>query len=311
MGDEEIERIKEEILRLKSEKGMAVFAHNYQIPPIQDVADVVGDSLYLAYKGQEVEQETIVMCGVDFMAESVKLLNPDKRVVHPNTRSRCPMAAMVDVPSLKKFKEEHPKALVVAYVNTTAAVKAETDVCVTSANAVDIVKHLDAEEIIFIPDSNLGLYVMRHVKDKKIHLWPGYCHVHQDITPEIIRKMKEKHPEAVVMVHPECTPEVIDLADVVASTEGMVKYARASPKREFIVGTEREHAYRLKTEMPDKVFYSIPTAICPNMKKITLQDLLTAVKTLSPEVVLPEDVMVRAKKPLERMIEISKKLKKI
>lgn len=303
--------MKEEIIRLKKEKGAAIFAHNYQIPPIQDVADVVGDSLYLAYRGQEVEEDTIIMCGVDFMAESVKILNPGKRVIHPNPRSRCPMAAMVDAPSLRRFKEEHPDAVVVAYVNTTAAVKAESDVCVTSANAVDIIKYLDAKEIIFIPDSNLGLYVMRHVKDRKIHLWPGYCHVHQDISPQTIRRMKEEHPDAVVMVHPECTPEVIDLADVVASTEGMVKYAKSSDKKEFIVGTEREHAYRLKKEMPEKVFYSIPTAICPNMKKITLPDVLAAVQNLSPEVTLPPDIMERARRPLERMIEISKKLKKI
>lgn len=298
--------IVSEIEQLRADKGAVILAHNYQIPQIQDLADFVGDSLALAIRATKVDSDLIIFCGVDFMAESALILNPRKTIVHPNPGAKCPMAAMADIEGLKVVKEKNPEAVVVSYVNTTALVKTETDVCCTSANAVKVIKSLDNDTVIFVPDSNLGLYAQRFVPDKKFIFWPGYCHVHQDISVEQIKNLKTKHPEAEVLVHPECSPDVIDIADYVYSTEGMVKHCSSSNSKEFIIGTEEGLVHRLKKENPDKIFYAIPNALCPNMKKITLQNTRDALKNLEPKVVLSEEVIRRAKAPLDRMVAIGR-----
>jgi quinolinate synthase len=294
------------IIRLKRKKGATILAHNYQIPPIQDLADIVGDSLALAVSATNVDSELIIFCGVDFMAESAKILNPEKTVVHPNPKAKCPMASMVDVEGLRMAKKKNPDAIVVSYVNTTAAVKTETDICCTSANAVKVIKSLSEDTVLFVPDSNLGLYVQRFVPEKKFIFWPGYCHVHQDITVEQIRELKGLHPKAEVLVHPETSPGVIDSADFALSTEGMVRHCAKSDSKEFIIGTEEGLVHRLKKENPDKTFYSIPDAICPNMKKIGLEDVLNALETLEPKVKLSDEVIKKARAPLDRMVAIGR-----
>jgi len=298
--------IVSEIEQLRSDKDAVILAHNYQIPQIQDLADFVGDSLALAIQATKVDSDLIIFCGVDFMAESALILNPKKTIVHPNPSAKCPMAAMADVEGLKLVKKKNPEAIVVSYVNTTALVKTETDVCCTSANAVKVIKSLNNDTVIFVPDSNLGLYAQRFVTDKKFIFWPGYCHVHQDISVEQIKSLKTRHPDAEVLVHPECSPDVIDIADYVYSTEGMVKHCSSSNSKEFIIGTEEGLVHRLKKENPGKIFYAIPNALCPNMKKITLENTLDALKNLEPKVVLPKEVIERARAPLDRMVAIGR-----
>jgi len=298
--------IVSEIEQLRSDKDAVILAHNYQIPQIQDLADFVGDSLALAIQATKVDSDLIIFCGVDFMAESALILNPKKTIVHPNLSAKCPMAAMADVEGLKLVKKKNPEAIVVSYVNTTALVKTETDVCCTSANAVKVIKSLNNDTVIFVPDSNLGLYAQRFVTDKKFIFWPGYCHVHQDISVEQIKSLKTRHPDAEVLVHPECSLDVIDIADYVYSTEGMVKHCSSSNSKEFIIGTEEGLVHRLKKENPGKIFYAIPNALCPNMKKITLENTLDALKNLEPKVVLPKEVIERARAPLDRMVAIGR-----
>jgi len=296
--------IQQRIRELAEEKDVVILAHNYQVPEVQDIADIVGDSLVLAMKAAKVEQSTIMFCGVDFMAESAKALSPEKKVIHPVPGSMCPMAHMVEVSTLLEFKEQHPGAPVVAYVNTTAEVKAYADICCTSANAVKVVRSLEEKEVIFIPDSNLGAYVQSQVPEKKVHLWAGYCHVHNDITVEQIEEEKRKHPDAVVMVHPECRLDVIGIADAVASTEGMIRIARETDAKEFIIGTEEGLAYRMSREIPRKTFYPIETAICPNMKKIGVEDVLRALENMGPEVELSDEIIEANRPPLERMLAL-------
>lgn len=298
--------IVDEIHKLREEKNAVILAHNYQIPPIQDLADFIGDSLALAIQATKVESDLIIFCGVDFMAESALILNPQKIVVHPNPMAKCPMAAMVDVEGLRMAKKENPNATVVSYVNTTASVKTETDICCTSANAVKVIKSLDTDTILFVPDSNLGLYAQRFLPDIKFIFWPGYCHVHQDISVEQILDLKKDHPGAEILVHPECSPDVIDSADYVFSTEGMVRHCSSSSSKEFIIGTEEGLVHRLKKETPDKIFHSIPNAICPNMKKISLENTLDALKTLEPKLVLSKEVIEKARAPLDKMVAIGR-----
>jgi quinolinate synthase len=303
---EEVRELQAEILGLKRERDALLLVHNYQRPEIQDIADIMGDSLGLSIKASQTESSVIVFCGVDFMAQSAKILSPQKTVLHPNQDAKCPMAAMIDVESLRELKAEHPDAVVVSYVNTTADVKAETDICCTSANAIKVVKSVPEEKVIFTPDENLGLYVKRFVKDKEFVLWPGYCYTHSKIYPEEIKRLRDLHPAAVVMVHPECPPETIDASDHVLSTEGMVNLAQKSDAKEFIVGTEKELCYRLKKENPGKEFYPPRGAVCPHMKYIRLIDVLSALKAMNPEIELPDDVIEKARKPLERMVEIGR-----
>jgi len=295
-------RIKE----LKKKHNAIILAHNYQIPEVQDIADFLGDSLDLAMKATKTDAENIIFCGVDFMAQSAKILNPSKNVIIPDIEAVCPMANMVKPDDLKKLKNKNPDAEVVAYINTTAETKTLSDICCTSANGVKIVKTLKSNKVIFIPDRNLGLYIQRFVKDKEMILWPGICPIHHNIRKDEILKLKRQHPDAEILVHPECRPEIIDISDHVFSTSGMVNYAKNSDKKEFIIGTEKELCYRLKKENPDKTFYPLKKAICPNMKKITLEKVLNSLETLEQKIILPDEIMNKAKQPLQRMMEIGR-----
>lgn len=295
--------IQNEIRNWMRKRKAVILAHNYQRPEIQDIADALGDSLGLAIKATQTDAEVIVFCGVDFMAESAKVVNPEKTVLHPNLAAKCPMAAMLDIDGLRELKAEHPDAYVVGYVNTDAESKTEMDICCTSSNAVKIVKNVSAKKIIFVPDSNLGLYVQRFVKDKEIIFWPGYCPTHVEIRKEDLLALKAQHPDAEVLVHPECTPDVIDIADVTLSTEGMMRHLKKTPKKKIIVGTEKNMLYRMKKEIPQKTYIEVPAAICPNMREISLQDILACLQNMHPEIILSEDIIEQAKVPLERMIE--------
>lgn len=292
-------------MELKRERNAVILAHNYQIPEIQDIADFVGDSLGLAMEAAQTDAEVIVFCGVDFMAESAKVLNPQKVVLHPEQKARCPMAAMCEPEALRLLKKDFPRAEVVAYVNTSAECKAEADVCCTSSNAVKVVNALDSDLVIFIPDENLASYVQRYT-EKDIIPWPGYCPTHDAITVEKLSKLKAEHPGAVILVHPECRPEVIDMADAARSTEGMLNYIRDSPKTEFIIGTEQDMVHRLKKELPAKTYYTVTGAVCPTMKLITLENIIAALETMTPEITLDAELMERAKRPLQRMLEIGR-----
>jgi quinolinate synthase len=303
MDRKEIER---KITNLKEKNDIIILAHNYQSPEVQDIADFLGDSLDLALKATRTDAENIVFCGVDFMAESSKILNPNKNVIHPDVDAKCPMAGMVDAESLGWLIKDNPDAEVVSYINTTAEVKAITDICCTSANGEKVVRASSAEKIIFVPDRNLGLYIQRFVPEKEMILWPGICPTHHKIQKEEILNIKKKHPKAEIMVHPECRPEIIDLADHVFSTSGMVRYSKKSDTKEFIIGTEIDMCYRLKKESPKKTFYSLSSAVCPNMKKITLQKVLKSVESLEPKIDLSKDVMQKAKMPLQKMMDIGR-----
>ncbi|MEM0449646.1 MAG: quinolinate synthase NadA [Methanomassiliicoccales archaeon] len=294
------------IMHLKRERNAVILAHNYQMPEVQDVADFVGDSLGLSILASEVDAEVIVFCGVDFMAESAKVLNPKKTVLLPEPEAQCPMAAMIDVKGLKTFKEKHPDAEVVGYVNTSAATKAEMDICCTSSNAVKVVSSLKSEKILFVPDENLGYWVQKSLPKKKLILWPGFCPIHNSVTREDVLREKLRYPQAKVLAHPECRPEVLDLADAVKSTEGMIKYVRDSSDWEFIIVTERELLHRLNKEAPGKRFHSIPGMICPNMKRISLGSIIHSLEYMKEEIILPENVMSRARKPLERMMAVGR-----
>jgi quinolinate synthase len=300
--NEIVQRIEE----LKQSHDAIILAHNYQIPPVQDVADFLGDSLDLAMRATQTDAKYIIFCGVDFMAQSSQILNPDKTVIHPDIKAECPMAAMVDAKNLAAFKKKYPKAKVVAYINTSAEVKALSDICCTSSNGAKVVHSLSEKEIIFVPDRNLGMYIQRFITDKTMILWPGYCSTHDNITTADIQDIKNQHPQAEILVHPECSPDVIDLADHAFSTNGMVNYAKKSETQEFIIGTEKDMCYRLKNENPHKFFYPIPSAICTNMKKITLEKVLKSLETLQPKLTISQEIMTKAKKPLQRMMEVGR-----
>ena len=296
------ESMKEEILKLKKEKDAVLLVHNYQRGEIQDLADHLGDSLGLSQQAAQVSGRMIVFCGVKFMAETAKILSPDKTVLLPRPDAGCPMANMVDVQELKELKARHPRATVVTYVNSTAEVKAESDVCCTSANAIQVVQNVDADEIIFTPDRNLAHYAQRFTP-KKIIPWDGYCYVHDRFTEEEVLRAKEAHPDALLMVHPECRPEVIDRADEVLSTSGMVRMARESTAKTFLVGTEEGMLYRLKKENPEKTFYSAGTAkMCLGMKVTKIEDLYQAIVREQHVIDIPQDIIDRARTALESML---------
>lgn len=291
------------ILEVKRKKNAVILVHNYQRPDIQDIGDFVGDSLGLALKASETDMDVIVFCGVHFMAETASILNPDRIVLLPEIRAGCPMADMAPVEAVRRAKELHPNSVVVSYVNTTAAVKAESDYCCTSSNAVRVTRVVEGREILFLPDRNLAAYVAKHVPEKRIIPWDGYCHVHQDITVKDVMEVLANHPGAEIIAHPECTEEVLSVADHIRSTSGMVAAALESSADEFVVATEAGMVYPLKRAVPNKSFY--PTAnepFCPNMKLITLPKVLLALENLEPRVTVPEDVRVRALLPVERML---------
>ncbi|NLJ77460.1 MAG: quinolinate synthase NadA [Peptococcaceae bacterium] len=305
MDQKTIEKLSEKILQLKNERKAVILAHFYQPPEVQDVADFIGDSLALSQRAANTDAEVIVFCGVHFMAESASILSPDKIVVLPDKNAGCPMADMIDVAQLRQKKQEIPEATVVCYVNTTASVKAECDIACTSANAVNVVASLPQEQpVLFVPDKNLGHYIISET-GRDMVLWEGCCNIHDLLPIEDIRKAKEKHPEALLMVHPECRPEVVAEADKVASTAGMINFACESEADEFIVATEKGILHPLKKRCPDKHFYmASERLVCTDMKKITLDKVYQALLTLEPRVKVPMEIRERALGCLERMLEI-------
>lgn len=301
MGEDMIEAIN----RLRRERNAVILAHNYQRGEVQDVADFVGDSLELSQKAARVEDaDVIVFCGVHFMAETASILSPDKVVLLPDENAGCPMADMIDAEALRKLKSEHPAAEVVCYVNSSAEVKAESDICCTSANATRIVASLPADrEIIFVPDQYLGHYAASQ-SGREVIPWHGYCPTHAKIIPPDIERLRGEYPAAKVIVHPECRPDVIALADEVASTSGILRFAGRDDVTDLIVGTEMGIIHRLQKENPGKNFIPIsPRAVCPNMKLITLEKVMWALQEMKPEVKVPEDVRLKAKAAVDRMIE--------
>ncbi|MFO7871744.1 MAG: quinolinate synthase NadA [Kiritimatiellia bacterium] len=300
------ESLTEKVVRLKQVRNAVILAHNYQLPEVQDIADFAGDSLGLSRQAAKTEAEVIVFCGVDFMAETAAILSPEKKVLMPDLNAGCPMADMITAEDLRRMKTEHPGARVVCYVNSTADVKAESDVCCTSANAVRVVESFDkTEEIIFVPDKYLGAYVQEET-GRKLLLWPGYCPTHVRIMPKHIERLKSSHPHAVTMVHPECTPDVRRMADQVLSTGGMCRFAASSQAGEFIVGTETGIIHRLRKENPGRHFYpAAESAVCPNMKRTTLEKVLWSLQDMRHVVTVQEKTAVRARCAIERMLEIT------
>jgi quinolinate synthase len=297
--------LAERILKLKKEKNAVILVHNYQLGEVQDIGDFVGDSLGLSQNAAKMEAEVIVFCGVHFMAETAAITCPQMTVLLPDRHAGCPMANMITPGQLRQRKKELPGAGVVCYVNSTAAVKAESDICCTSANAVQVVESIDNDEILFVPDQYLGHYVSTKT-DKKIHLWPGYCPTHARIQPQHITQLKQENPRAKVVVHPECRPEVIALADEVASTGGMIRYARRDDVQEMIVGTEIGIIHRLKKENPGKKFIPVTEqAVCPNMKLITLEKVLWSLEEMRPVVKVPEPIRIKAKAAVDKMLAIT------
>ena len=320
--------LQEQILEFKERKRAIILSHNYQRDEVQEIADFVGDSLELSRVAATKDCEMIVFCGVHFMAESASILSPDKIVLLPEEEALCPMADMIRVDSprpvrtrfpgfenpppyvfppeytLRDIKKEYPGVPVVAYVNTTAEVKAESDICCTSANVVKVIESLPGDEVICIPDKNLSVWAAKNTR-KRVIAWDGYCNIHERVSAEDVRKARVEHPKALIMAHPECRIEVLEVADHVTSTSGMLRYAHASAAREFVVGTEIGLMHRLRKENPEKEFYPLrKDMICPNMKKTTLKSVLRAFQENTFVVKVPEEIRVPAKRALDRMLEI-------
>jgi quinolinate synthase len=300
----ESRELKQEIRRLLDQHNAILLAHNYQRDEIQEIADITGDSLALSIAAAETDRNVIVFCGVHFMAESAAILAPEKVVLLPRSDAGCPMADMVTPEGLREMKGKYPGAVVVTYVNSSAAVKAESDICCTSSNAINVVNSLEASEVILVPDQNLGNYIAKYT-DKICHLWEGYCPTHERLTVEDVERAKQENPDGLFIAHPECPPEILDLADHICSTSGMYSYARENPSKKFIIGTEMGILYRLRKENPEKEFI-LPTSklICPNMKLTSLEDVLSCLQTMSPEISVPSDVRKKAKRTLDRMLAV-------
>jgi quinolinate synthase len=297
--------LTKDILALKQERNAVIVAHNYQIDDVQAVADVIGDSFALSKYCASVPQDVIVFCGVHFMAESAKILSPQKTVLLPEINAGCPMADMVTAEDLRALKRNHPNAAVVCYINTSAAVKAESDICCTSSNAVKVIQSLAEEEIIFVPDKNLGNYIAKKVPEKRMIIWDGYCVTHHRVTLEDVQKAKKAHPDAVLLVHPECRPEVVELADFVGSTRQIIDFAAAAKEKKFIIGTEMGVLFSLKRNNPEKTFYLASQGlICPNMKKTRLESVYNALKQMRYTIELEEEIMIKARTTLERMLKV-------
>ncbi|MHB9096466.1 MAG: quinolinate synthase NadA [Syntrophales bacterium] len=299
-----VDRIK----KLRKERKAVILAHNYQIPEVQDIADFVGDSLELSIKASQTDAEVIVFCGVHFMAETAKILSPKKTVLLPDKDAGCPMANMITAEDLRGLKAKHPEAKALCYVNTSADVKAECDLCCTSANAVRMVQEVlkDAREIIFVPDRYLAAFVAGKT-GREFITWPGFCPTHAKILPEHIEAARARHPGAVVMVHPECRPEVAAIADIVVSTGGMSRFAKETPAREIIVGTEPGIIHRLKKEAPEKIFHPVSDAvICPNMKKTTVEKILWSLEDMTHQIAVPDEIATRARRCIQAMLDIGR-----
>jgi len=300
-----LKQAREKIAKLKKELQAIIVAHNYQRPEVQDVADFTGDSLELARKCVGIETEVIVFCGVRFMAETAAILNPASTVLLSHPDAGCPLADTIGIESLKQWKHRYPEAAVVAYVNTTAAIKAESDICCTSANGVEAVNLVPNGEILFIPDRNLGHYISTKVS-KRIILYPGFCYVHDSVTAEQVILARQRYPQAKVLVHPECRPEVISLADAALSTSQMLRYARESNHKLFLIGTEKGMLYLLRKQNPEKEFHSMANNfICTDMKKTTLETIVKVMQTMGNVVTVPEEIRVKAKQAIDKMLAIS------
>lgn len=298
--------IQEEILKLKKEKDICILAHCYQSPDILEVADFVGDSFALSVSASKVTNKTVIMCGVRFMAETVKILSPDKKVILANGDAGCPMAEMMDKELIEQVKEKYPDYTVVAYINTTSELKTVCDVCVTSSSALKICKSLDTDKILFIPDKNLGSYIAKQLPEKEFKLLSGGCPTHARMGISDVKKAKAAHPEALFLVHPECVPEVVAEADYVGSTTGIMNYAKESDAKEFIIGTESSIVSHLQLACPDKMFYPLSKdLVCHNMKLTTIVDVLNSVKGIGgEEIELDEEVRLGAKRCIDKMIEL-------
>ena len=302
-----IREIQEEILRLKKERDFCILAHSYQTSDILEIADFTGDSYALSVKAKDTPQKNVLMCGVRFMAETVKILSPEKNVYLSNPTAGCPMAEQMDKEMIRAVKMQYPDYTVVAYINTTAELKTICDVCVTSSNALKIVKKLPNEHIFFIPDENLGRFVAKQVPEKNFIFNDGYCHVHASIRKDQVEAAKKAHPNAPFIVHPECRPEILDLADFIGSTSEIIDYASSADAKEFIIGTELGVLYELKKQNPDKIFYSAGSAqCCPNMKKITLEKIVHVLETGEHSMSVTDEMRTQANRPLERMLELAK-----
>lgn len=300
MDQELVERIS----RLRVERDAVILAHNYMPGPVQDIADFAGDSLELSRLAAKATQSVIVFCGVHFMAETAKILSPEKTVLIPDPQAGCPMADMITLQGLRDFKRRHPGLPVVTYVNSSAEVKSESDICCTSANAVRVVESLPDEAVLFVPDQSLAAFVASKTS-KLIIPYCGFCPTHHRILAQDVLKTKQEHPTALVVAHPECTQEVLSLADAIESTSGMLRYVKASSATEFIMCTERGLLHGLKKQNPDKVFYNpSPLNICPNMKKITLEKVLWSLEDMKYEITLPDEMISKARNAIERMIAI-------
>jgi quinolinate synthase len=297
--------ITQKIEACKRKRNAVILVHNYQLPEVQEIGDYIGDSLELARISTDIEQDVIVFCGVHFMAETAKIINPDKTVLMPDLHAGCPMADMITQEQLQEEKGKHPQAAVVTYINSTAQVKANSDICCTSANGESVAKSLPHSEIIFTPDKYLGSYIQRQVSDKTFYLWNGYCPTHMVFTVDRIQALKEKHPDAELLVHPECRVEVQDMADAICSTSQMILRAQQSRASRFIICTEIGMLYRLQKENPTKTFIpGDPNAICPNMKLTTLEKVLWSLEDNEHQISIDEDIRAKALNAIERMIAL-------
>ncbi len=297
--------IKKQIRDLLITHNAVLLAHNYMRDEVQEIADITGDSLALSIEASKTAADVIVFCGVHFMAESAAILSPDKKVLLPRADAGCPMADMVTPGELEALRAKHPGIPVVTYVNSSAEVKAHSDICCTSANALTVVRSLKEDELIFVPDRNLGRWIAQFVPEKKFVFWEGFCPTHERMTLAAVEQKKLEHPDALFICHPESAPEVTALADYVCSTSGMYDYCRTSPAKKFIVGTEAGILYKLRLDSPDKEFVlASPALFCPNMKLTSLEDILLSLQTLAPVVRVPEDIRLRAKSSLDRMLAI-------
>lgn len=303
-GHEHFALVKE-IEKLKKDRRAIILSHYYQRPEIQEIADFIGDSLELSRQAAQTDARVVVFCGVHFMAESAAILSPDKIVLLPEENAGCPMADMITAVDLQRWKENFPRATVVCYVNTSAEVKAESDVACTSANAVKVIGSLPPEEtVLFVPDKNLGSYVARQT-GRKMHLWEGFCRTHDRLTAQDLLAAKREHPDALVLVHPECRPEVIEMADAVASTSGILRFARESGVKRFIIGTEVGILHQLSRQCPGKEFFpASPKMVCPNMKATTLEKVHRSLVTLEPRVTVSPDIGEKALRSLSRMLAV-------
>ena len=301
-----MENLIEEILKLKKEKDAVILAHYYVNDEVQEIADYVGDSYYLAKVATTLKEKTIVFAGVKFMGESAKILNPEKTVLMPDEKADCPMAHMAEVERIEEVRKQYEDVAVVCYINSTAELKMHSDVCVTSSNAMKIVKSLPNKNIFFIPDENLGRYIAEKVPEKNFIFNDGYCHVHKAVTADMVKAAREAHPEAEVLMHPECTLDTLELADYIGSTAGIIDHAAKSDKKEFIISTELGVFYKLKKDNPDKKFYSAsPVQICPNMKKVTLEKVRNCLRDNTGVVEVSDEKRIKSLEPLQRMLKLA------